>query len=91
MLDESVKLAIKYCKENNILKKFFDEHSSEVFNMLLTEWNWDDALEVAREEGHEDGLEEGVEKSRQYFLELLNQDLTKEEIKQRLNQKEEVF
>jgi predicted transposase/invertase (TIGR01784 family) len=31
--------------------------------MLLTEWNWDEALEVAREEGreegHEDGLEEG--------------------------------
>jgi len=25
--------------------------------MLLTEWNWDDALEVAREEGLEDGLE----------------------------------
>jgi predicted transposase/invertase (TIGR01784 family) len=87
MLDESVKLAIKYCKENNILKKFFDEHSSEVFNMLLTEWNWDDALEVAREEGHEEGREE----SRQHFLELLNQGLTIEEIKRRLNQKEEVF
>jgi predicted transposase/invertase (TIGR01784 family) len=103
-LDESVKLAIEYCKENNILKKFFDEHSSEVFNMLLTEWNWDDALEVAREEGWEDGLEkgreEGMEKGREesrlHFLELLNQGLTKEEIKLRLNQlectsKKEVF
>jgi len=29
--------------------------------MLLTEWNWDDALEVAREEGREDGREEGME------------------------------
>jgi len=55
--------------------------------MLLTEWNWDDALEVAREEGWEDGLEEG----RQYFIDLLDQDLTKEEIKQRLNQKEKKF
>ena len=62
--------------------------------MLLTEWNWDDALEVAREEGREDGLEEGREEgrkkerieSRQYFLELINQGLTIEEIKQRLNQ-----
>ena len=63
--------------------------------MLLTEWNWDDALEVAREEGREDGYEEGreegMEKSRQHFLELLDQNLTKEEIKQRLNQKEAVF
>ena len=25
--------------------------------MIFTEWNWDDALEVAREEGLEDGLE----------------------------------
>ena len=29
--------------------------------MIFTEWNWDDALEVAREEGREDGLEEGRE------------------------------
>jgi predicted transposase/invertase (TIGR01784 family) len=29
--------------------------------MLLTEWNWDEALEVAREEGHEEGREEGLE------------------------------
>jgi predicted transposase YdaD len=61
-LEESVNNAIEYCKENNILKKFLETHSSEVFNMLLTEWNWDDALEVAREEGREDGLEEGMEK-----------------------------
>jgi len=26
--------------------------------MLFTEWNWDDALAVAREEGKEDGIEE---------------------------------
>ena len=36
--------------------------------MLMTEWNWDDALAVRYEEGHEDGwdegLEEGIEKGR---------------------------
>jgi predicted transposase/invertase (TIGR01784 family) len=56
-LDESVNCAIKYCTENNILKKFLEDHGSEVFNMLLGEWNWDEALEVAREEGHEEGVE----------------------------------
>jgi predicted transposase YdaD len=29
--------------------------------MLMTEWNWDDALAVRYEEGHEDGWEEGRE------------------------------
>jgi flagellar biosynthesis/type III secretory pathway protein FliH len=62
--------------------------------MLSTEWDWEEALEVAREEGWEDGHEEGhtegMNESRQYFLELLNQGLTIEEIKQRLNQKEAV-
>ena len=36
--------------------------------MLMTEWNWDDALAVRYEEGHDDGwdegLEEGIEKGR---------------------------
>jgi predicted transposase/invertase (TIGR01784 family) len=32
--------------------------------MLMTEWNWDDALEVARE----DGLEEGIERGREEGL-----------------------
>jgi predicted transposase/invertase (TIGR01784 family) len=31
-------------------------------NMLMTEWNWDDALAVRFEEGLEKGLEEGLEK-----------------------------
>jgi len=60
--------------------------------MLYTEWNWDTALEVRYEEGVEDGIEQGIErgveqgieKNRQYVLELLNQGLSVEEIKQRL-------
>jgi predicted transposase/invertase (TIGR01784 family) len=68
-LEKSFKDAIKYCKENNILKKFLEAHSSEVFNMIFTEWNWDDALEVAREEGREDGLEEGLEQGREEGME----------------------
>ena len=64
--------------------------------MLYTEWNWDTAIEVAREEAFEDGvergieqgieqgIERGIEKNRQYVLELLNQGISAEEIKQRL-------
>jgi predicted transposase YdaD len=38
----------------------------------------------AREEGREEGREEAHEEDRLYFLELLNQGLTIEEIKERL-------
>jgi predicted transposase/invertase (TIGR01784 family) len=52
--------AVKWCIANNILRDFFENHGSEVVNMLLTEWNLEDALEVEREEGREEGLEEAA-------------------------------
>ena len=55
--EEAMKKAIKYCLEHDILKEFLEENSSEVMNMLITEWNWDDALAVRYEEGLEEGLE----------------------------------
>ena len=82
-LEEAVNNAIEYCIKNNILKEYLEAHGAEAFNMIFSEWNWDDALEVAREEGSED--------TRQYVLEMINQGLTIEEIKQRLNQGEEVL
>jgi len=87
-LEKAARSAIDYCIKNNILKEYLEAHASEVINMLLGEWNQDEAIEVAREEGREDGLEEGeeigMEKERQYFLELLNQGLTIEEMRERL-------
>jgi len=60
--EEAMKKALKYCIDNDILKTFLETHSSEVFNMLLTEWDTEEAKLVWREEGFEDGLEEGLEK-----------------------------
>ena len=98
-LEDAMKKAVKYCIDNNVLKTFLEIHGSEVFNMLL-EWNleeaktawreeaWEDGLEKGREEGlergREEGREEGMEKCRQFFLELLNQGLSAEEIRQRI-------
>jgi hypothetical protein len=59
-----------------ILKDFLELHSSEVINMLLTEWNWDDALTVRGEEGREEG--------QNMVLELLEQGYTPEQIKTKL-------
>jgi hypothetical protein len=56
--DEAMQAAINDCIKNDILKEFLETHATEVINMLLTEWNWDDALAVREEEGREEGREE---------------------------------
>jgi predicted transposase/invertase (TIGR01784 family) len=62
--EEAVKEAVKYCEKHDILREFLKLHAGEVLSMLYTEWNWDDAMAVVREEAREDGIEEGMEKGR---------------------------
>jgi len=90
-LEKAAKSAINYCIKNNILKDYLEANASEVLNMLLGAWNWDTAKEVWQEEAREEGLEEGLEKGMYYVLDLLNQGLTKEEINERIQKKEEVL
>ena len=58
---EAMKMAIKYCMEHDILKEFLENHSTEVVNMLYTEWDQEAALAVRYEEGIEQGGEEKAE------------------------------
>ena len=58
-LEEGIRKAIKYCSNHGILREYLEIHGSEVLNMILTEWNTEDAIAFAREEGREDGREEG--------------------------------
>jgi hypothetical protein len=83
ILEKSFKSAINYCIKNNILRDFLKKHSSEVLNMLYGEYDPEVEMRVVREETREE--------ERQYFLELLNQGLTIEEIKERLQQEEKIF
>ena len=46
-------------QKHDILKEFLETHSTEVINMLYTEWNWDDAKEVWCEEAREEGIAQG--------------------------------
>ncbi len=48
--------------------------------MLLEEWNMEDAIVYAKKEGREEEREERDT----YFLKLLDQGLSRDEIKQRL-------
>jgi len=59
--EEAIKKAIKYCVEHDILKEFLEKNGTEVMNMLILDWNMEDALAVRYEEGIEDGIEKGIE------------------------------
>jgi len=52
-LEEAIKEAINYCYRCGILNEFLEIHGSEVLNMILTEWNTEDAIAFAREEERE--------------------------------------
>jgi hypothetical protein len=67
-LAEAVDFAIEYCIGKNKLKCFLDKHGSEVRNMLMTEYNRDEEMEVVREEAWEDGLERGREEGRERLM-----------------------
>lgn len=67
--DEAVEDAVMYCIRNNIMKEFLELHGSEVSNMLLSEWNMDEALEVTQEEAFADGVEYGLERGIEQGLE----------------------
>jgi len=79
--EEGIKTAIKYCQNHDILKEFLEVHGSEVLNMVFLEWNTEDAIAYAREEGREEGREEvreeEREKSRQDKLAIARKALAK--------------
>jgi hypothetical protein len=79
--EEAITRAAVYCRDHDILKEFLERHASEVINMLMTEWNMEDALDVR----YEEGLEDGIERERNYILELFDQGLPIDEIKSKLN------
>jgi len=57
-------------------------------NLIKSQLDYRTGMFEARESGLKEGREEGREEERQYFLEMINQGLTIEEIKERLNQKD---
>jgi hypothetical protein len=72
--------AVSECIRQGVLKEFFNEHGSEVENMLITEWNWDDAKRVWQRESKEEGREE--------VFSLLEQGYSVDEAKELLAKRE---
>jgi len=81
-LEEAAIAVVKYCIEHDILREFLEEHGSEVENMLFHDITIEKIAEIRAKEAYEEAQEE----ERKYFISLLDQDLSKEEIKQRLTQ-----
>jgi len=57
-LADAITAAVRSCMERKILVSFLKRHGSEVFNMLFTEWNLEDAIAVRCEEVREDARKE---------------------------------
>ncbi|MCL2243134.1 MAG: Rpn family recombination-promoting nuclease/putative transposase [Treponema sp.] len=57
-LEDSVTNAVKYCLEQNVLKKFLEEHGTEVKNMLFDDISIEEIAAIRYNEGREQGREE---------------------------------
>jgi len=68
-MEEAVKETIKYCQKHDIMKEFLETHAKEVFNMLTSEWNLDDAIAYRSKEIREDSLAQGRDEGREEGIE----------------------
>ena len=59
-LSQAIKNAIRYCRDNDLLAKYFAENEKEVFDMVTFKWDDKRANEIAHEEGLAEGKKLGV-------------------------------
>jgi hypothetical protein len=59
---KAVERAVRECIDLGILAEYLNDYGSEVSNMLLNEWNWDDARAVWERDAREEAREEESEK-----------------------------
>ena len=60
---EAVDEAIESMPDDFVIKPYLQAHKAEVRDMLLTEYNEAEAMELFREEGRAEGREEGREEA----------------------------
>jgi len=83
-LEDAMKAAIRHCIDNDILKLFLETHSSEVMNMLITEWNLEEAQKAWFDEGRNEGRNEERGKRDKELLDLIGKGYTLEDIQREL-------
>ena len=60
-LSAALEAAVRHCIEHDILRSFLTANSSEVMNMLTTEWNLEEAQRAWLAQGVDKGRVEGIE------------------------------
>lgn len=68
-LAEAIVHTKKDCRREGIMAEFLKENGSEVMNMLFTEFNMEDALDVRYEEGMQAGMQTGEQRG--IYLKLI--------------------
>lgn len=58
-ITQAIKSAIRYCRDNELMKEYFKENEKEVLDMVTFKWDDKRAREIAKEEGMEKGMEKG--------------------------------
>ena len=56
-ITQAIKSAIRYCRDNELMKEYFKENEKEVLDMVTFKWDDKRAREIAEEEGMEKGME----------------------------------
>ncbi|MFG6395054.1 MAG: hypothetical protein K1W24_12875 [Lachnospiraceae bacterium] len=69
---EALKEAVEWCREENILAGFMEERSGEMMELMLEEWNIEDAIKYNREDAWEDGMKNGMKKGMVYAYYEMN-------------------
>ena len=68
--EKAIRKAVEDCIKRNILRSFLETNASEVINMLLKEWNMDDALRVRGEEKLREGMQQGLQQTARKMLNM---------------------
>ena len=58
--EDAITKALQDCIDEDIMADFIREHGSEVYNMLFTQFNMEDAEKVWKEEAYKAGRSEGL-------------------------------
>ena len=64
-IPEALTVAIKQSIKQGFLSDYLSRKSTEVENMLLTEYDYDTDIAVQRQEAYEDGVEKGISQGAQ--------------------------
>ena len=87
--ERAIKKAIRECMEQGILSDYLKRKGSEVENMLIAEYSYEEDIQVKQEEAMQQGVQKGIRQGRQEGLILCgkifqavkkNPDFTNEQI-----------